>query len=262
MYRFLLTRRWIVLQLLLVVFVFVFVEAGFWQLRRLDEKRRVAHQLIQHGAIAEAPLDEVLTPGARPHDIVYRRVRITGRYDVAQEVVLASRVFDGISGHNLLTPLVDASGRAIIVNRGWVPLDDGQPGVAVARPPDGLVTLHGILLETQRRGRFGPRIPATGTLTELFRVDVPRLAKQLPYPTAPLYVLLRTQEPAQSGELPKPVDPPKPDEGPHLSYAIQWFAFTLTAIATYLALVWRTSRATKAGAGEENEPTLEGAAHT
>jgi surfeit locus 1 family protein len=60
------------------------------------------------------------------------------------------------------------------------------------------------------------------------RVDLGALRQRLPYPLAPYLVL---QEP-DSGlpTQPRRDDPPALDDGPHLTYAIQWFAFAITAL--------------------------------
>jgi surfeit locus 1 family protein len=248
MYRFLLTRRWLVLESLLVVLVVGFLSAGVWQLGRLDEKKRLSRSQLARSAQPEASVADALAQ--RPEAAVYRRVAVTGTYDVEHEVVLLSRSFDGISGHHLLTPLVDAGRRAVIVDRGWVPLDDGHPGAPDALPPPGVVTVRGVLLASQHRGIFGPRLPLSGYLDEMFRIDVPRLRKQLPYAVYDDYLLLASQEPAQARALPKVVALPAPDLGPHLNYAIQWFSFAAIALLTFSALARRTSRTVRAGAVE------------
>jgi surfeit locus 1 family protein len=56
------------------------------------------------------------------------------------------------------------------------------------------------------------------------------MAKQIPYPLVPAWVLLQSQTPAQTTGFPRVVPPPDLDDGPHLSYAIQWFSFSLIAL--------------------------------
>lgn len=261
MTRLFLTRRWILLTFALVFFLTGFIVAGFWQLGRYHERRAQNATQTGHIALPEAPLEQVLAthdPATHVKADTYRRVTVTGTYDVKHEIVFISRSFDGISGNELLTPLVDARGEAIIVDRGWVPIQDDQPGPADSLPPTGTVTVHGVLLQSQRRGLWGPKIPATGYISQTLRIDVLRLSRQLPYPVYPMYLLLTSQQPAQAGALPKQVVLPGPDAGPFLSYTIQWFCFALIAIATYLALAWRTIvRAREMR--EEGAPALEDA---
>ena len=65
------------------------------------------------------------------------------------------------------------------------------------------------------------------------------IGQQLPYDLLPWYLALQEQTPAQSGELPAVVPAPTLDEGPHLSYALQWFAFASIAAIGYLILARR-----------------------
>ena len=58
-------------------------------------------------------------------------------------------------------------------------------------------------------------------------VDVARIAKLVPHPLLP--VQLELQEPVPEG-FPDPLPPLELGEGPHLSYAIQWFGFCVVAV--------------------------------
>ncbi|HLW17606.1 MAG TPA: SURF1 family protein [Actinomycetota bacterium] len=242
MYRFLATRRWIVLALVVVVFGVACVELGFWQLRRLDQRKTLNAAISSHMHMPVQPIQVVLGNGD-VNQALYRRVSATGQYDVSQEVLLSGRAVNDRPGYDVLTPLKLADGRALIVNRGFVQLDINTPGAPQARPPSGVVTVTGILLPTETKGLFGQTIPG-GHLSTIVRIDVPRIHEQLPYAVVPVYLLLATQQPAQSGSLPQ-AESYQPDlsNGPHLSYAIQWFIFASIAVIGYLAIAWRTAHA-------------------
>ena len=77
------------------------------------------------------------------------------------------------------------------------------------------------------------------------RADVARIAKQLPYPIVPAYVQLQTQQPPQSGIQPRVLPEPVLDEGPHFSYAVQWFIFTTIALVGYPLILRRKARDTE-----------------
>jgi cytochrome oxidase assembly protein ShyY1 len=57
----------------------------------------------------------------------------------------------------------------------------------------------------------------------------------------PVYLALETQDPAQQGDLPVPLDLPELGEGPHLSYAVQWFLFAAVVAIGFPVLVIRTA---------------------
>jgi surfeit locus 1 family protein len=135
-----------------------------------------------------------------------------------------------------------SDGRAVVINRGWVPLDYDSPPLRQALPPPGTVRVTGVIFPSQKRGRFGPKIPPMGALKDFFRIDLPRLQRQLPYRIVPVYVHELSQDPGQSMKYPIAEALPRLEEGPHLSYAIQWFAFALIAIAGHAALLRKTIR--------------------
>jgi surfeit locus 1 family protein len=117
------------------------------------------------------------------------------------------------------------------------------------------VTVTGIVSATEERTGLGPADPAEGTLTDLARVDVGRLGRQVHEPLAPVYVTMRAQEPV-AGTLPVPVTPPVLDDGPHLNYAGQWFIFATLTCVVYPLLLRRTARQRAADArdGADDEP--------
>jgi len=107
--RTLLRPRWIVGHVVAVVFVIAFVMLGFWQLRRLDEKRTFNHAVTVALEAAPVPIADAPAGG-------YTRVMATGTYDPSVEA-LTLRSLDGTSGYHVLTPLVLADGAAVLVDR-------------------------------------------------------------------------------------------------------------------------------------------------
>jgi surfeit locus 1 family protein len=236
----LLTRRWIVLTAVVLVAVVAMVGLGFWQLARLHSVREDNAKVRARLAQAAEPLQFVLGPGVSPSSVVYRRVSVTGRYDRVSELLLRNRSLNGQPGSHVLTPLQMADGRGVIVDRGWIPIDLPAEEEEQTRPPVlQPVTVVGVLFASERKSVLAPSIPATGRVTTVPRVDVARIAKQLEYPVVPLYLRLESQTPPRPGELPVPPGPPDLSEGPHLSYAVQWFLFASVALATYAALLRR-----------------------
>ncbi len=237
------SRRWVVLTLFVVAAVAVMVELGFWQLRRLHTVREDNARVRARLSEPVADIGSVLAPGVDAADVVYRRVRVAGRYDRVSEILLRNRSFEGEPGSHVLTPLVLADGRGVLVDRGWIPQNLSGSAEERTRPPVlRPVEVVGVLFPSERKGAFGPAIPPTGRLTTIPRIDVPRIGRQVDYPLVPLYLRLQSQTPPQSGELPVPPGLPDLSEGPHLSYAIQWFIFAALAAGTYVVLLRREVR--------------------
>lgn len=236
---------WLVGHLVVVVSIIVFISMGFWQLRRLAERQEFNTLLTERTSEAEVPLVEALTRyGPDQESLELRVVTAAGSYAQHEEVILLARSFNGISGHHVVTPLHLGGARAIMVDRGWVPIDLDSPGLEDFAPPRGQVTVVGVLRKTEVRGSFGPTIPSEGVVTQVPRVDLDRLDRQVNAELAPVYIQLLEQSPAQTGDLPRLVPLPVPSEGPHRGYAVQWFLFAAVTAVGYPILLWRTAAPT------------------
>jgi surfeit locus 1 family protein len=214
----------------------VFVSLGMWQLRRLDE-RRLANTVGESRFEAE-PVDATLLVSAAGSDLDSlndRRALATGVFVPESEVLIRSQVYREVAGFHVITPLLTEDGSAMLVNRGWVPLEMDQVPVTAAPPPTGEVTVEGWLAPTQERRAPGPRDPEDGRLVALNRVDIERIQDQVSLPLSPVYLVAMGEWEA---ELPIPVDPPTfDDEGPHLAYAVQWFSFLAIGLVGYGFLI-------------------------
>jgi cytochrome oxidase assembly protein ShyY1 len=240
MYRFLLRPKWIAFHLLVVLLVVVMVNLGFWQLRRLDERKAFNSSLASREELPVTEYADVVTAGVDPDDVEWRPVRVTGTYVADDQLLIVNRSQDGAAGRNVVTPLRIANGALLLVNRGFVP-----EAVDIPPPPTGEVAIVGRLRASEER--------RTGQLTEspdrdvheFQRLDIDRISPQLPGPVEPVFVELIESVPAQ-GDLPAPVPAPERSEGPHLSYAIQWFIFSICAVVGWFFAV-RRSALTAAG---------------
>jgi cytochrome oxidase assembly protein ShyY1 len=136
-------------------------------------------------------------------------------------------------------------GRTLIVNRGFVPLS-----VEVPLPADGPVEVVGRVRQSQKRRTGQLSDPTGGELTEVQRLDIARLTPQLPGEVLPVYIDLLTSEPPEASGLPEPVARPPLGEGPHLSYAVQWFIFSVCVVIGWVLAVRRSVATRRREKGE------------
>jgi surfeit locus 1 family protein len=87
------------------------------------------------------------------------------------------------------------------------------------------MTVQGIALAVDSTG--GAPLQR-GRETSWARLDRRALRTALPYPIHPVYI--RQSPDTTRRRFPRPLDPPPLDDGPHLSYAIQWFSFAVLAL--------------------------------
>jgi cytochrome oxidase assembly protein ShyY1 len=238
--------RWLVGHVIVVAVAVLFVNLGFWQLRRLDERRH-------HNAVVLSRSAN-LSPLTTGRPLPYRRVLAVGTYDPGHELLVRFRSRNGLPGYEVVTPLVTKDGPVVLVDRGWVPLDAGDHWpVASAGAPTGDVAVIGLLAPGEGGGlrleRRAGRTPVIGS------IDVPALeaAKAVPGGDVyPLHLVAETTTPEVRGNYPAPVEPPDLGLGPHLSYAFQWFAFATVGVIGWIVLLAR--RASKPEPEPEPEP--------
>jgi len=245
---------WIVSHVLVVLGVVALVVLGFWQRARWVERSDIAERIEQRATAAPVPLDQVVPPGSTagslPESAEFTRISASGTWDAPAEVYVRNRSYSGAPGSWVVTPLVQEDGTALAVVRGWVPtVDPDPPGPPFpgAEPPGGPVSIAGVLQFSQSRGDFGTADPAEGRLEVVSRVDLDRLADQLPYPLEPAWVLLDAQEPPQTTRLPARVAVEVPSSTQNLSYMFQWWLFAAIAAGGYVLVLRRQARAQAIG---------------
>ena len=193
------------------------VAAGFWQLARLDQRK--ARNALLAGRLELRPL-QLGSGGRIPGDSArQRRVVARGVYDFSNERTWPGRSFEGTPGVALITPLRLSDGSTVLVDRGWVPSPDAfHVDHDAYREPDS-AAIEGLAF-TAPRGRGDVAPPTTGYLPFVIQVESPEAPRGLPR---------RWPRPAL-------------DNGPHLSYAIQWFSFAVIALVGTAALLRRTAQ--------------------
>jgi cytochrome oxidase assembly protein ShyY1 len=220
-YRFVLRPRWLLGHLVVIALVVLMVDLGLWQLRRLDGRKEVNATISAREKAPAAGLAALLTEGD-PGAIEYRTATATGTFDGDHQTVVRT---SGQSG-DVMTPLVMSDGTAVLVDRGVISAVGDHP--VVPAPPAGPLTVRGRVRRSQPS--------ATGAVDELDRFDVGRIGASLPYPVLPLYLDLVSPLPTGPNN-PEPVLAPQLDDGPHLSYAGQWFLFSAGALVGWPVLI-------------------------
>ncbi len=243
MYGFLLRPKWIAFHLLVFGSIALMIWLGLWQLDRLDARREFNDVVTERIDQPPVPLDELLAQAggsgtAAPDELEWRQVLVTGTY-LTDQILWFNRSQDGIPGDNVLSPLVSDEGTTVLVNRGFVPL-----AFTAEPPPTGTIELLARVRVPQdrQRGELTDSADRSAPVTEVRRIDLADLAQQLPAPLAPVYVDLIDARPALGPADPTPLPAPVLNEGPHLSYAAQWFIFATCVLIGWVLAVRRSIR--------------------
>jgi surfeit locus 1 family protein len=230
-------RRLIAFVVLAMVLGAIFVRLGFWQLARLGERRAANRAVAAQLAMAPSPFASVaLPPGG-----VNRRARVAGALDYQNEFVVTGRSRNGSPGVHIITPLrVPGTDSAILVNRGWVYSADAAT-IDLPRWREERTTFSG----------FTQRLPSgTATMVRGRGLRPLTLEGVRTLVTYPVYTLYLVAQDSASASAPTRLPPPALDEGPHLSYAIQWFAFAVIALGGTVAVIQRTRRGAMSARGQ------------
>ena len=136
--------------------VALFVAAGHWQGRRMEQKEALRAQLDTASVQTPIPMSSLATD-ADWTALRYRPVAATGEYDARRQMLVDNRVHEGRAGYHVVTPLVLDDGRTVLVNRGWAPQGASRAEPPVAVPPAGTVTVIG-RIATPSRGYLRARV--------------------------------------------------------------------------------------------------------
>ncbi|MFJ4919036.1 SURF1 family protein [Streptomyces sp. NPDC088725] len=253
MYRFLLSRQWVILTLLALLLIPTMIKLGFWQLHRHQAKVAQNTLIADNLKAKPVPVTELTAPGHTvPKADYWRQVTATGRFDTAHEVVVRRRTSnDGKVGYHVLIPLVLKDGTAVIVNRGWIPADGDQhafPPIPAA--PRGDVTVTGLLQADETTAASGIKDVSGLPPRQVMLISGEQQAKSLG--RAVLGGYIAQTGPVPAGGSPEQIqDPEHSSIGPHMAYAVQWWLFVGGVPVGWVILVRREKRDRLAAAGQD-----------
>ncbi|MEV5433005.1 SURF1 family protein [Streptomyces sp. NPDC052701] len=261
MYRFLLSRQWVIITLVALLLIPTMIRLGIWQMHRY-ELRTERNELVSDALAAEpVPVQRLTSPGHTvTSDERYRTVTAKGRFDTGDEVVVRRRTnSDDEVGYHVLTPFVLTDGKVLLVNRGWVPADRTSQSAfpEVPAPPRGEITVTGRLMPDETTASSGIKDLEGLPDRQVMLINSEREARRLGVRVLGGYIAQTAPEPA--GGLPEPVgEPGKEDAALNYAYAVQWWLFSAAVPVGWVVLARREAReraeAARRAQGAEAEP--------
>jgi surfeit locus 1 family protein len=219
-------RKWLLTTLLVFLGTALCIRLGIWQLDRLEGRRAFNAQVESMRALPPVDLNQEEVVSIE--EMEWRAVRVVGEYDFVNQIALRNQYYGDQYGYHLWTPLL-FGGRAVFVDRGWIPADgNSSPSEWRKYDQPGEVNILGQIRLGQTKPALGgvaDALPENGARLEIWNNgDVERIISQLPYPALPVYI-----QPDPDGSDVEPPIPFQPEieltEGPHFGYALQWFTF-------------------------------------
>jgi surfeit locus 1 family protein len=221
----------IVPTLVYLCLVSLLVGLGSWQLGRAEQKRQFL--ALQEQSLASDVIPLVADTGDNIENLRYQKVRISGRYDLAHQFLIDNQISAGKAGYFVLTPLIlDGEAKAVLVNRGWIPLNQDRTTLPDLKVPTELITVSGRINTFPSVGikLAGAEIPTDSWPSVVQVVDSQVLAKKLAYSVFSFQLEMDKDLPDGFRREWKTATIMLPEQ--HTAYAIQWFAlaFTLTLL--------------------------------
>jgi cytochrome oxidase assembly protein ShyY1 len=222
MYRFLFSSKWLGYLLLAAIFATACVFLGRWQMDRRAETLAEINRVLSNYSAAPVPFAAVRDEfNELEPEKEWTQVEMKGQYDAAGQRIVRNRPLNGQPGYEVVVPFKLESGETVVIDRGWLPIGNNNPGRpdTIPAPPEGDVTA------VVRLKAGEPTLQRGAPDGQLASIDLPTYAAELEYPILTgAYGQLASESPA-APEMPLPFPMPSTEEGTHLSYSLQWFAF-------------------------------------
>ena len=255
---FLVSRRWALFAVTVVVLAYGCWWLGQWQFDRLQTRETTNSRTTENLRAAPAPVGEVIAVGrpASPRD-EWRRVTATGTYVADRSFVIRYQTREGASGVDIVTPLRTEEGPALLVDRGWMKTGNvGADSVDAPAPSSGRVTVVGWVREDARGDAAAVADRSARAVSSV------EMAKHLDTPVYGGFVDVEKETPAPRTALVR-AELPDLGNGPHFFYGLQWWFFGLLAVFGFCYLAYDERRRLRAGDGAGSSPAAasEGSDH-
>ena len=202
---------------------------GNWQTQRAAYKSTLQARV---DAGQQAPAVRLGLLSMARASVLYRRVEAQGIFDPGHEILLDNRIYNGVAGYHVLTPLnIQGSNRYVLVNRGWTPVGKDRSTLPRVPPLSSEVKIEGLALDTETRYFELPGARPLGRLWQ--NLNFERYVLRSGLSLQPL--VLQQRNDTGDGLV---RNWPRPDTGVamHVSYAMQWYGLAATLVVLWLAL--------------------------
>lgn len=218
----------------------VLISLGFWQVQRLQWKEGLIATIEQRIASPPQPLTEIEERFYDHGDVDYFPVTATGEFlHGAERHFFAT--WRGESGFYVYTPLQLADGRAVFVNRGFVPYDRKEPATRPQGQMDGETTVTGLARNPlfEKPSFILPDNEPEKNLFYWKDIEAMAASADLPADAQLVPFFIDADDAANPGSLPIGGVTMVSLPNNHLQYVITWFGLAAALAAVAIAWFWR-----------------------
>lgn len=222
----------IILPLTVFVATLLLLALGSWQLQRLAWKEALIADREAGLALEPVPLPDMFETAAAAESYDFRIVTLDGVFRHDLEQTFGARARANVLGHHVLTPLITESGKAVLVDRGWVPADKVHPASRPKGQLEGEVSLSGIARyrAADRPGLFTP--DNDPEQRRWYHYDLDAMEAALGIALVPL--VIEADDRANPGGLPIGGRTLIRPANNHLQYAVTWYGLAVVLIGVYI----------------------------
>ncbi|OFT57960.1 SURF1 family protein [Corynebacterium sp. HMSC05E07] len=236
---------WVILLIIVVAFTyFAFTVLAPWQLGKDDQIVERNHLIEEAYESDPQPIEDVFSAEGTLNK-EWTRAEVTGHYLPDQEVLLRLRPVGSSPAFQSLVPFESTSGTTYLVNRGWMPTDEGNAVPHIDKAPSENVTIVAMARTDEPQHTSAPT--EQQGYTQVYSINTEQIAGLVGVPLAHDYLQLSPDQPGELHALPVP----KLDRGNHLSYGYQWIAFGIMAPLGLAYFVWSEIRERRRAREEE-----------
>lgn len=208
----------------------LFTSLGTWQVYRAQEKHNLQQIMDARHQQDTLNLNNYNSDLSKQ---IYAPVKVSGYFDKQNEILIDNEVYNGKAGYHVLTPLVFNEKSVIMIDRGWIALGKSRDVLPAIATPDTLIEIAGTIAPFKSK----PALILDSSFTQTTKVwpfyDHEKFKAYTGYDLLP--IMIQMDKDNKYGFI---RDWPKYDAktGMHIGYSIQWFAFAIIVLATYLGL--------------------------
>lgn len=220
----------ILTSLITLVLLYIMISMGLWQLDRADYKSNLQTIIEARKNLQPISMDLIQLTDDK---WMFQPAIVQGEWDLTQQMLLDNQVNNGQAGYRVYTPLMLGPDKAILVDRGWLPVGADRSilpelsfdatefsrwqGTLVPSPSKGLV-----LSDMANRYSEWP--------LRLQYIDSQEISAHTGYDLLPFVLQLNSSHTALD-VLPIKVNMRSEK---HTAYAFQWFALSFALLIIYI----------------------------
>ncbi|MCW8955727.1 MAG: SURF1 family protein [Gammaproteobacteria bacterium] len=218
--------------LVTLVFVYLLVSLGMWQLDRAAYKTNIQNIINERKDLPTVRLS--LAP-TKLEESIYLPVMADGVFDNNHQILLDNRVVNHQAGYDVFTVLIRDNGPALLVNRGWIKQGRTRQNIPDIFVDSQLTRIKGILTKPPSHGLILSenvnqyhQWPATAQFIDLHEIEL--------FIGHQLYPMILMLDKDHTSALHREPIIFKINSTKHLGYAFQWFGLATALVIIYLVV--------------------------